>query len=287
MSEIKVNTIKPVAGSQVTVSAQVLGVPGTDPNHFATVSQLGGGGAGGISRAEAQSLVDTGVANAIRHSDEKDSIQNSELELAIDDAKSEAIAHSDARDTITLASANLYTDTKISGLPQYNNTWEGGDDTGLGSEPALGCVIPLLITYLDACIIPSGTWFVFLAIQENNPSGTDEDNAFVMSKVWTVDDGNYLKIICNNQELNSQTNSRVFYRNDSDTKTDYTTSQLPTSANPGAWTEFTTGATSQSDNSMKIPATIQKLQTLGNTGVIWGVGNSRLGSGNGYAVRIG
>jgi hypothetical protein len=287
MSEIKVNTIQPSAGSLVTVTAQVQGVPGTEPNHFATVSQLGGGGAGGISRAEAQNLVDDGVATAIRHSDERDSVQNSELVLAIGEAKSEAIAHSDARDISTLASANLYTDTKISGLPGYNNTWVGGDDTGLGSEPALGCVIPLLVTFLDACIIPSGTWFVFLAIQENNPSGTDEDNAFVMSKVWTVDDGNYLKIICNNQSLNSPENSRVFYRNDSDTQTSYTTAQLPTSAEPGAWTEFTKGLTSQSDNSMKIPATIEQLQTLGNSGVIWGGGNSRLGSGNGYAIRIG
>ena len=102
MSEIKVNTIKPAAGSQVTVSAQVLGVPGTQPNHFATVSQLGGGGAGGISRAEAQSLVDTGVASAKIYSDDKDEEQNTQIALDIATAKSEAITQ-----------ANNYTDSKV------------------------------------------------------------------------------------------------------------------------------------------------------------------------------
>jgi len=97
MSELKVNTIQPAAGSQITVQAQVLGVPGTDPNHFATVSQLGGGGgAGGISRAEAQELVDSGVAVANRHSDEQDVLQNTQTNLDITTAKQEANAYTDA-----------------------------------------------------------------------------------------------------------------------------------------------------------------------------------------------
>ena len=105
MSELKVNTIKPAAGSQVTVTAQVLGVPGTEPNHLATVSQLGGGGSSGISRAEAQALVDTGVASANLHSDDKDEEQNTQIALDIATTKTEAIATS-----------KTYTDSEISKL---------------------------------------------------------------------------------------------------------------------------------------------------------------------------
>lgn len=113
MSEIKVNTITPAAGNQVTVAGQVLGVPGTQPNHFATVSQLGGGGAGGISRAEAQELVTTGVASANRHSDEKDELQDTSTTIAIGIAKTEAVSLS-----------KEYTDGKIDNIVQgdyFNN----------------------------------------------------------------------------------------------------------------------------------------------------------------------
>ena len=105
MSELKVNTIQPVAGNQVTVQAQVLGVPGTDPNHFATVSQLGVG-AGGISRSEVQELTDAAVLAANRYSDDKDSLQTNSINSLTDQkiigAKNEAI----------LASRN-YTDSVI------------------------------------------------------------------------------------------------------------------------------------------------------------------------------
>jgi len=113
MSELKVNTITPAAGNQVTVAGQVLGVPGTEPYHFATVSQLGGGGAGGISRAEAQELVTTGVASANRHSDEKDELQNTSTTIAIGIAKTEAVSLS-----------KEYTDDKIDNIVQgdyFNN----------------------------------------------------------------------------------------------------------------------------------------------------------------------
>ena len=114
MSEIKVNKIEPAAGSEVTIAAQVLGVPGTDPNHFATVSQLGGGGgSGGISRAQAQDLVDNGVAVAKQYSDEQDELQNTQIALDISAAISTANAYSDANDASTLEKANAYTDLKL------------------------------------------------------------------------------------------------------------------------------------------------------------------------------
>lgn len=113
MSEIKVNKIEPAAGSEVTIAAQVLGVPGTDPNHFATVSQLGGGGVGGISRAQAQDLVDTGVAAANRRSDEQDELQNAQIALDIGAAITETKNYSDTNDASTLEQANAYTDLKL------------------------------------------------------------------------------------------------------------------------------------------------------------------------------
>lgn len=135
MSELKVNTIQPATGSQVTVQAQVLGVPGTDPNHFATVSQLGGAGAGGISRAEAQELVDSGVAAANRHSDEQDELQTTQFDANIaiineniNTAKQEAITNS-----------NAYTDSRVTlGIQGnslgINQTWR---NTPTGEDPEL------------------------------------------------------------------------------------------------------------------------------------------------------
>lgn len=114
MSEIKVNKIEPAAGSEVTIAAQVLGVPGTDPNHFATVSQLGGGGgAVGISRVQAQDLVDIGVAVAKQYSDEQDELQNTQIALDISAAITETKNYSHANDASTLEQANAYTDSKV------------------------------------------------------------------------------------------------------------------------------------------------------------------------------
>jgi hypothetical protein len=138
MSEIKVNKIQPAAGSQITVQAQVLGVPGTDPNHFATVSQLGGGGAGGISRAEAQELVDSGVAAANRHSDEQDALQNTQINLDITIAKQEAVSLSkDYTDSVVVGIGSQGSSFSIVEMPNwtYQTTWENdAGQTGLRTK---------------------------------------------------------------------------------------------------------------------------------------------------------
>lgn len=111
MSELKVNTIKPAAGSQVTVTAQVLGVPGTEPNHLATVSQLGGGGSSGISRAQAEDLVDAGVSVARNYTDQQEQLQNAQIASNISTAKAESINES-----------KTYTDNSVFGLANRFNT---------------------------------------------------------------------------------------------------------------------------------------------------------------------
>ena len=191
MSELKVNTIQPAAGSQITVQAQVLGVPGTDPYHFATVSQLGGGGgAGGISRAEAQELVTAGVVSANHHSDEQDQLQNTSTTNNISQAKSEAISHSDANDITTLRNANAYTDSKISGIQPTN------------LAGIVGQVIPILtwgaglgtatVRRNHTVPIPSGTWFVNLRGNGDSTETNSENANFSMAQIWVVPTGKWL-----------------------------------------------------------------------------------------------
>jgi len=85
MSELKVNKIEPVAGNEIFVEAQVLGVPGTKPNHFATVSQLPQVLSGGrsISAEEAETLVSIGISAAQQlaqeYSDVNDAQQTEQL----------------------------------------------------------------------------------------------------------------------------------------------------------------------------------------------------------------
>lgn len=152
MSELKVNTIQPATGSQVTVAAQVLGVPGTDPNHFATVSQLGAGGAGGISRAQAQEIADIAAASAIRHSDEQDQLQNTQIALDIATAKTQAITEANLI-------SNTYTDTQLPAAVLQANLYTqeySNSITKIGATVIINSVGPYDSTVPDSSNIPSG-----------------------------------------------------------------------------------------------------------------------------------
>lgn len=187
MSELKVNTIQPATGSQVTVQAQVLGVPGTDPNHFATVSQLGGVGPGGITRAEIQELVDIGVAEANRHSDEQDVLQNTQTNLDITTAKQEAIT-----------TANAYTDSQIPPTPPTPSNFGLGQVVPLLSmspQKYSNTYTPGSLHFHSTASLPDGTggasWWVTLTGYENQ-DGQDEDGTWQSSYVWSVPAGQYL-----------------------------------------------------------------------------------------------
>jgi hypothetical protein len=102
MSEITVNKIKILSGSQLQIAGQVAGEAATRPDQFVTLAQISTTTEGGVTQAYVQAEALNALNTAKTYSDSKDTAQSDTLtSLMI------------SKDTTTLTAAKAYADSLV------------------------------------------------------------------------------------------------------------------------------------------------------------------------------
>ena len=131
MSEITVNKIKILSGTQLQISGQVAGVAATQQDQFVTLAQISTTTEGGVTQAYVNAEVGNALQIAKTHSDNNDTEQTDTLtELMV------------SKDTIILTAAKVYADSLVTSTepPTYvvtekDTTVTNGVVYDLGDEP--------------------------------------------------------------------------------------------------------------------------------------------------------
>jgi len=173
---------------------------------------------------------------------------------------------------------------KVGNFGGATNVMAKANNTIAGGLPSVGCVIPMACDRDNACVLPQGTWFVFMQFVENDSN--DEDFLLVMAKVWTVPPNEFLKIKPAPASGTGDLFSQVWYKISADNTN-------TADGGVGTWIEFkTTQGTTSQRNAYSFPVTIGQITTNGeNFGVInlrdgFVAANSPSYFGSGYAIRI-
>ena len=102
MSEITVNKIKILSGSQLEIAGQVAGIDATQQNQFVTLRQISTTTEGGVTQAYVQAEALNALNMATAHSDSNDTAQTNALTALMI-----------SKDTTTLTAAKAYADSLV------------------------------------------------------------------------------------------------------------------------------------------------------------------------------
>jgi len=173
---------------------------------------------------------------------------------------------------------------KVGDFGGATNVMAKANNTIAGGLPSVGCVIPMACDLDNACVLPQGTWFVFMQFVEND--NNSEDFLFVMAKVWTVPPNEFLKIKPAPTNGIGDFFSQVWYKISADNTN-------TVEGGEGTWIHFISHQSFMfQQNAYSFPVTIDQITTNGeNFGVInlrdgFVAANSPSYFGSGYAIRI-